>query len=105
MTMFILPCSFVGGRRCQQILKPLLPLKLKQSCRITVRRQFKSNIISNIAALPLPRQLKDYLTHGDAMGCSVVRKSRKLQSSQNATGGVGQEEVSPEMDFPFLRLT
>ena len=103
--MSILPCSFVGGRRCQQILKPLLPLKLKQSCRITIRRQFKSNIISNIATLPLPRQLKDYLIHGDAMACSVVRKSRKLQNSQNATGGLGPEEVSPEMEFPFERLT
>ena len=105
MTMSVVPCSFVGGRRCQQILKPLLPLKLKQSCRITIRRQFKSNIISNIAILPLPRQLIDYLIHGDAMACSVVRKSRKLQNSQNATGGVGPEEVSPEMEFPFERLT
>ena len=105
-------CSVAGGRRCQQILRPLLPLKLKQSCRITIRRQFKNNIISSIATLPLPRQLKDYLIHGDALSCSVASKQRKPQQQHQrsmyapaATGSSRQEDNSPEMEFPFERLT
>ena len=101
-----------GGRRCQQILRPLLPLKLKQSCRITVRRQFKNNIIMNIATLPLPRQLKDYLIHGDALSCTVVRRQRKAPQQQQDSHGVSvatpsssaQEDISPEIEFPFERI-
>ena len=105
--------SVAGGRRCQQILRPLLPLKLKQSCRITVRRQFKNNIIMNIATLPLPRQLQDYLIHGDALSCTVVRRQRKPQQQQEqqhcasaaTPSSSAQEDISPEVEFPFERLS
>ena len=110
--------SSYGGRRCQQVLRPLLPLKLKDSCRITIRQQFITDIHRAIDQLPLPRPLKNFLLMSES-NHAIISTKQELSSGCEGTGDQASSSADlrrhrrgpssrhrhcHDTEFPFVRL-